>query len=64
MTAFPLEKASAHLPWWRLHQGATLEAQCSGCSLQVFDIESSWGFGLALSAYGQAIRFGASERTR
>jgi hypothetical protein len=42
------------LPWWRLQQGATLDTDCRSCTLRVLGIESSWGFGLALSGSWQA----------
>jgi hypothetical protein len=39
----------AFLPWVRLQQGAIRETECSACYLEILDIESSWGLGIALT---------------
>ena len=41
------------LPWWKLQQGDQRELTCSGCTLDVSSIETSWGFGFALNCYWQ-----------
>jgi hypothetical protein len=33
-----------------LQQGAIRETNCSDCSLDIINIESGWGLGIALSA--------------
>lgn len=40
----------AFLPWLRLQQGAIRGTDCSDCFLEIIDIESSWGLGIALTA--------------
>lgn len=41
------------LPWWKLAQGAPIATDCDTCTLDITSIESSWGFGVALSAMWQ-----------
>jgi hypothetical protein len=41
----------AFLPWLTLQQGAIRETDCSACYLDIIDIESEWGLGIALTAF-------------
>jgi len=40
----------AFLPWLRVQQGPIRETECNGCYLDIINIESSWGLGIALTA--------------
>ena len=43
----------AFLPWLKVDQGPPLATECDTCILDVTSVESSWGFGLALSGMWQ-----------